>query len=176
MPRLSDCLQLLWNLDLMLIIALSHLRVRQLNSKAFCLSFSRHPVSSLLLVTVPAILKLLKVSSDLSVVTFLQWILSIRRRRFGRTMMWKWQISKLRTWKSTVSSILEGITLVHRRRYLAERIPRPRIASMGRSFEVMLQKNETFFRRWVSSLLKILSMVTHHWLGACFPEGTDDSA
>ena len=158
MPRNSDRLHFLQDLDLNLITSLCYFKNnwRKLPTRRIVASHSS--LSFLLLFILALVNSLPNVTILLRV---LEWVISCRHQELTHIIELKHLQLKVKTWQRTSALVMDTFDLVLKHCYMIFRVGQPRIATMACTVEVMLQNNETFFQRWVSHLWGVCRLPCH---------------
>ena len=153
MPRKSDRLQFLQDLDLVLITSLAYVKNHQRKIPSRRIMASR--------ISIPFVTTLVAALVDSSLQVSLaarlfSLLISTRQLQLARNIALRYEKTQHKTWQRTSALVTELIDLVLKHCYMATRLLRPRIATFDRTIEVLFQNNVTVFQRWVSVFLGVL--------------------
>jgi DNA-binding helix-hairpin-helix protein with protein kinase domain len=166
MPRYSERKVLIRDLQFLLVTTFANLETAK---RQYQISLPRSQ-STLSLLGLLGMLR--KTKAQPEGIIFIAGLVLARHLLKTRFEIWKHQrqnLEHLITY-SQASAILESIDHVCRKRYLQRRVCQPRIASLGRTFEVLW--STSVFQRWVRN-----HSCLYHWkngLLICFPLGPND--
>ncbi|OAV99270.1 hypothetical protein PTTG_25330 [Puccinia triticina 1-1 BBBD Race 1] len=163
MPRQTERKSLIRDLQFLLITCFARLQISDQNYRTI-ITGQRFPLFCIIIV---ALLEKVE-APDQDILLSLAVILLLRSRSRSRYQLLRFQhrLWEARTTHAQAEGILQLITTVCNRRYLAPRAPRPRISTISRTFEVFSNNTDAVFLRWArmtqDSFYALLNKIKDH--------------
>jgi hypothetical protein len=158
MPRKSDRQKLLEGVEMTLIASLWKMKMADRKSKALHSNPSNQLVFNCLITAIIRIKSLL--SNDLLLIIVNLALVNFRLRRSAIDLHEYFKKKNLDQSKRQVSLLVQLIDQLSSARYTVPRIPRPRVATISRTYEVLIGTTEDVFMIYVS-LFPILSIILY---------------